>query len=345
MERFILNETKGEKIMGLETPRSGTIQEAQSKVLNLLNPEGITEDTEAPPDEHLAQDPAEDHPDEEQLLDSDSEESSPDYNDEDEEPTRTYKLRVKGVEREVTEKELIQLASKGEDYTQKTQALSEQSKNLEAITRESDAARARMSQLLPELETNLLTISKQLEAEPDWDKLYKADPTKAARLQREFDKTKAKNADELKRVQDEKQRLFAEENSRAQQNRNQYLVEQGKTLIEKIPEWKDDKLAAKQKTAIEKWCISNGFLDQDRLNNIMDWGSVAIMRKAWLYDQGKAKVAKQKSNRNTRTLSPGSTGSAPTTRSAIRNQRETLRKTGNTKDAQQLVESLLNRKK
>jgi len=331
--------------MGLETPRSGTLQEAQSKVLNLLNPEGTPAEEDSP-SEQVAQDPAveEDHPDEEQLLDSDSEESSPDYNDEDEEPVQTFKLKVKGVEREVTEKELIQLASKGEDYTQKTQVLSEQSKNLEAITRDADAARARMSQVLPELETNLLTISKQLEAEPDWDKLYKADPTKAARLQREFDKTKVKNADELKRVQDEKQRLIAEENQRAHQQRNQYLAEQGKTLIEKIPEWKDDKLAAKQKTSIEKWCISNGYLDQDRLNNIMDWGSVAIMRKAWLYDQGKAKVAKQRSNRNTRTLSPGSTGSAPT-RNAIRNQRDTLRKTGNTKDAQQLVESLLNRKK
>jgi len=330
--------------MGLETPRSGTIQEAQEKILNLLNPEGTP--AEEDESEHLAQDPAveEDQPDEEQLFDSDSEESSPDYPEDDEGQLRTYKLKVKGVEREVTEKELIQLASKGEDYTQKTQVLSEQSKNLEAITRDADTARARMSQVLPELETNLLKISKQLEAEPDWDKLYKADPTKAARLQREFDKTKVKNADELKRVQDEKQRLYAEESQRTQRQRNQYLVEQGKTLIEKIPEWKDDKLAAKQKTAIEKWSLSNGYLDQDRLNNIMDWGSVAIMRKAWLYDQGKAKVAKQRSNRNTRTLSPGSKGSAPT-RNAVRNQRDTLRKTGKTKDAQLLVESLLNRKK
>lgn len=334
--------------MGLETPKAGTIQEAHEKVLNLLTPEGIPEEEDSPI-EHVAQDPEavnsadEDQPDEEQQLDSDSEESSPDYNDEEEEPVRTWKLKVKGVEKEVTEQELLRLASKGEDYTQKTQVLSEQSKNLEAITRESDAARARMSQVLPELEANLLTIAKQLEAEPDWDKLYKADPTKAARLQRDFDKTKAKNAEELKRVQEEKNRVNGENLRHQERARNQYLSEQGKVLVEKVPEWKDEKLAAKEKTDIEKWCVSNGFLDQDRLNNIMDWGSVAIMRKAWLYDQGKAKVAKQKSKRNTRTLSPGSTGSAPT-RNTLKNQRETLRKTGNTKDAQLLVESLLNRK-
>lgn len=330
--------------MGLETPRSGTLHEAQKKVVNLLTPEGVPKEEDNPPGEQqetqVAQDDLPGQP-EEESHDLESEDESPNYNEDDEE-ARTFKIKVKGVEKEVTESELIKLASMGEDYTKKTQDLSEQRKRLELITHDADAARGRMSQVLPELESNLLSIQKQLKAEPDWDSLYKADPIKAARLQRQFDKKKLENDQELTKVQEEQQRLHAENDTRIAQAKNEFLVDQGKVLLNKIPEWKDDKVAITEKTEIEKWVLSNDFLDQNQLNNIMDWGSVAIMRKAWLYDQGKAKVAKQRS-KSTRTLSPGSKGSVPR-RDALKSKRETFAKTGKSKDAQVLVESILNRK-
>ena len=323
--------------MGLETPLSGTLQEAQKKVANLLTPVEETEASNPPPEQdevELAQDPA--GQPEEQL---DSEEESPDYNEETEE-VRTFTIKVKGQEKKVTEEELVKLASMGEDYTQKTQDLSEQRKRLEAITSESNAARARMSQLLPELETNLLEIEKQLKAEPDWDVLYSKDPAKAGRLQREFDKKRAENKAELDKVRAENQRLYVEEQQRIAQARNDHLVEQGKLLLENLPEWKDENKASSEKTEIEKWALSNGFLDQNQLNNITDWGSVAIMRKAWLYDQGKTKVAKTRANTKSKTLSPGSKGSAPR-RDNLKSRRENFQKSRKMSDAKTLVEGIL----
>ncbi len=330
--------------MANELPE-GTLQFAQTKIANLLNPVQEEAQESDPPNEQAdqhdreaAQHDLQGQPEEDF---SDSEEESPDYNDETEGP-RTFTIKVRGQNREVTEDELVKLASMGEDYTIKTQDLAEQRKRLEAITSESDAARARMSQLLPELETNLQSIKKQLEAEPDWDKLYEADPVKAARLQREFDRKKVENSAELQKVQAEQQQLQAEEEKRLGQARNDYLVEQGKQLLSQIPEWKNDKTAVSEKTEIEKWALSSGFLDQNQLNNIIDAGSVVMMRKAWLYDQGKTRVKNQRS-KTSKTLSPGSKGSAPK-RDVLKSKREAFIKSGKAKDAQHLVESILNRK-
>lgn len=328
--------------MGLETPRGGTLQEAQTKIATLLTPAEETEESNAPPEQEaveLAQDDLDGQP-EEGSYESEPEEESPNYNEEIEE-TRTFKIKVRGQEREVTEDELIKLASMGEDYTQKTQAIAEQRKRLEAITQESDAARVRMSQLLPELEGSLMQIEKQLNAEPDWDKLAKQDPAKTLMLQREFDKKRAENKAELEKVRAENQRLYAEEQQRVAQARQDRLVEQGKLLLENLPEWKDEKTASREKEDIEKWALSNGFLDQNQLNNITDWGSVAIMRKAWLYDQGKTKVAKTRAKTKTQTLSPGSKGSAPR-RDNLKSQKEAFRNSRKMSDAKTLVEGILN---
>jgi hypothetical protein len=66
-----------------------------------------------------------------------------------------------------------------------------------------------------------------------------------------------------------------------------------------------------------------------------------MMRKAWLYDQGKVAVKKAQA-KTSQTLSPGNkTRSAPT-RSAYRDQQARLRKTGNTKDAEALIAMQLN---
>ena len=198
-----------------------------------------------------------------------------------------------------------------------------------------------MSQLLPELESSLLQIEKKLNAEPDWDALAKQDPAKTQILMREFDKNRAQNKAELEKVRAEKQRLLAEDQQRALQQRQDLLVQQGQLLLEKVPEWQNSERATKEKEEIERWALSNGYLDQGQLNNIVDWGSVAIMRKAWLYDQGKSAVAKTKAKSKSKTLSPGSTGSAPK-RDTLKSQREAFMKSRKSSDARELVAGILN---
>mgnify|MGYP003110034094 CR=1 FL=1 len=144
--------------MSTETPRTGTIQEAQARVLEMMTPteaEAVEETVEETVEEEMqSTDPAE--PEVEQTL----EETEEDYTDEEEEPTQTYKLKVDGEEIEVTEEELLKGYSRQSDYSKKTQELAAQRKDLEAITSENQAARERMSQLIPELESNLLKFNR-----------------------------------------------------------------------------------------------------------------------------------------------------------------------------------------
>ena len=323
--------------MADETPtRAGTIQEAHAKVLELMTPtEEVveTDESESPPPEEPI----------EEIQEELAEEFEEDYTDEDEEPERTFKLKVDGEELEVNEEELLKGYSRQSDYSKKTQELSEQRKNLEFITQENDVARERMSQLIPELESNLLRIQKTLNAEPDWDKLYQQDPAKAQRLERDFNRRKDQNKAELQKLAVEKEHLQVQETSRIAQAKDEYLNSQAKLLIENIPEWKDDKVALSEKSKIEEWALTNSYLDKERVANIMDWGSVAVLRKAWLYDQGKTAVRKAKAKSST-TLTPGSKNRSAPKRTHIRDQQARLKKTGNSGDAQALIEMMLNSK-
>ncbi len=323
--------------MALETPNSGTLRTAQEKVMGLLDPESEPQETAT---ETSPEEPIEEPTADEGLLSTEPD-TEDDYPDEEEETPRTFKLNLNGEELELTEEELLKGYSRQSDYTRKTQDLAEQRKRLDGITQETDAAREKYSQLLPKLEANLAEIQKQLNAEPDWDKLSKADPVKALQLQREFDRRKAENAAELARVQQEQQQLLADQQSRLLQEREDHLQAQGKLLLENIPEWQDNEVATKQKQEIEQWALNNGFLDADQLNAIQDWGYVAMMRKAWLYDQG-ATAAKKSRAKTTKTLSPGSNNRSAPKRSAFREARAQVKKSGKILDAQKLVEMHLN---
>ena len=323
--------------MALETPNSGTLRTAQEKVMGLLDPESEPQETAT---ETSPEEPIEEPTADEGLLSTEPD-TEDDYPDEEEETPRTFKLNLNGEELELTEEELLKGYSRQSDYTRKTQDLAEQRKRLDSITQETDAAREKYSQLLPKLEAHLTEIQKQLNAEPDWDKLSKADPVKALQLQREFDRRKAENAAELARVQQEQQQLLADQQARLLQEREDHLQAQGKLLLENIPEWQDNEVATKQKQEIEQWALNNGFLDADQLNAIQDWGYVAMMRKAWLYDQG-ATAAKKSRAKTTKTLSPGSNNRSAPKRSAFREARAQVKKSGKILDAQKLVEMHLN---
>lgn len=322
--------------MALETPNSGTLRTAQEKVMGLLDPESEPQETAT---ETSPEEPIEEPTADEGLLNTPDTED--DYPDEEPEPPKTFKLNLNGEEVELTEEELLKGYSRQSDYTRKTQDLAEQRKRLDGITQETDAAREKYSQILPKLEANLTEIQKQLNAEPDWEKLSKADPVKALQLQREFDRRKAENAAELARVQQEQQQLLADQQSRLLQEREDHLQAQGKLLLENIPEWTDNEVATKQKQEIEQWALNNGFLDADQLNAIQDWGYVAMMRKAWLFDQG-ATAAKKSRAKTTKTLSPGSNNRSAPKRSAFRDARAQVKKSGKILDAQKLVEMHLN---
>ena len=82
---------------------------------------------------------------------------------------QTFTVKVDGQEVEVTQEELINGYSRQQDYTRKTQELSQQRKTIEQQQAELTQRDAIYSQLLPKMEAQLKGV---LGEEPDWQRLY-----------------------------------------------------------------------------------------------------------------------------------------------------------------------------
>ena len=138
--------------------------------------------------------------DEESDFDDEiDDEEQTEVEDEQEQPTY-YKVRIDGEEVEVTLEELQSGYSRQQDYTRKTQELSNQRKTIEQQQQELAQRDAIYSQLLPKLEAQL---KGELAGEPDWNKLYEDDPVGYVREKQLWDEKKEK----LQATQAEQQRL------------------------------------------------------------------------------------------------------------------------------------------
>ena len=112
---------------------AGSIVEAQSAILSLLEPEEATPETEeSAPTEDVEESTEEtqDEPLEEEVLEEESEEEETEEEeseeDESKEEPEVYAVKVDGEELEVSLEELVQGYSRHSDYTRKTQELASQ---------------------------------------------------------------------------------------------------------------------------------------------------------------------------------------------------------------------------
>ena len=102
---------------------------------------------------------------------------------------QTFTVKVDGQEVEVTQEELVNGYSRQQDYTRKTQELSQQRKTIEQQQTELAQRDAIYSQLLPKMEAQL---KGELANEPDWNTLYEDDPVGYVREKQLWDEKKEK---------------------------------------------------------------------------------------------------------------------------------------------------------
>ncbi len=55
-------------------------------------------------------------------------------------------------------------------------------------------------------------------------------------------------------------------------------------MLERIPAWKDQEVAQKEKSAISSYAKTIGFNDEE-ISSVVDARAVELLRKAYLYDQ------------------------------------------------------------
>lgn len=275
------------------------------------------------------------------------EEDDEEYDDEDEEldeeqtnveeealQPQTFTVKVDGQEVEVTQDELINGYSRQQDYTRKTQELSQQRKTIEQQQAELAQRDAIYSQLLPKMEAQL---KGELANEPDWNALYEDDPVGYVREKQLWDEKKEK----LNAVTAEQQRLQQEALVQQQQQIAQ-LVEYGnQKLLEIIPEWQNPEVATKEKLAISEYAVNTLGYTPEEIQQVYDYRALLGLRNAWLNSKTVAATKKKPTQKApARVARPGTTN-RPKTTTPVKKAKQRLAKTGKTSDAAKVFEQLI----
>jgi hypothetical protein len=329
---------------------SGNLGDAQAAILNLMEPEGQTEDSDEVVeneslDEGEVSEEAE-YEESDEDLDSDDDDAElldddEDYDsleDEDSQP-ESFSVKVAGEEISVDLDELKNGYSRTADYTKKSQALAEERKQ---FSQDRDAVlleRQQYSQLLGALQQQLTAFD---EPAPDFDRLFDEDPIEASRQERQYRQRTEQRQQKMQAIAIEQQRVN-DANAQEQQQQMRGLIQsEAAQLPDLIPEWKDEKIANKQREQLREYLINQGVAEEE-LGALVRANHIKVLRKAMLYDQGQKRVRKaQKAGQGGKTVRSGSRQqqvkpSQRKTKAAF----QRLKQTGKQQDAATLIESML----
>jgi hypothetical protein len=273
----------------------------------------------------------------EEIEDDDPQEEAEEEIAEEEEQPDLYTVKIDGIEQQVTLQELQQGYSRQQDYTRKTQELSNLKKEFQQQQSELSQRDAVYSQLLPKMEAQ---IKGDLENEPDWQKLSEEDPIAYVREKQIWDQKQER----LRSVEAERQRLEKEAVEKQQQKVLEMIQHGQQKLLELIPEWSDDKVAAKEKVAIREYAINVlGYTPQE-MDQVYDYRALLGLRSAWLQSQtAEATKKKPTQKASVRAGKPGSS-TRKVSVAPEKKLRQKLRKTGKTQDAAKVFEHMLSKR-
>ena len=316
------------------------LQKTADQFENLMTPTEEVEEQQEEQVEEVEEEAVEDVVEDDYDIDEDIEETEEEVeldeqeSFEEEEQPQVYSVKIDGQEQKVTLQELQQGYSRQQDYTRKTQELSQQRKDFEAQQAELAKKDAIYKELLPRMEQ---TLEGELANEPDWKSLYESDPIAYVREKDLFNEKKEK----FKAVQAEQQRLQQEQLT-SQQAEIQKAVELGnQKLLEAVPEWKDAEVALKEKQSIAKYAMDVLGYSQDEINQVYDYRALLGLRGAWLHHQtGKAIKKKPVEKAPARVGKPGS-ANKPKTATPLKKAKQRLAKSGKLRDAAKVFENLI----
>jgi len=297
-------------------------------------------------DEEEEQTPLEaDAEDTEEVESEEATDDNPDDQAEEEEQSEDevpaiLKLKVNGEEVEKPLDEVVALAQQGLDYTQKTQQVAEQRKELEVYAESIKAQeqafheQMQLNNVLIEDVAKITSLDQQLNqyANVNWQDLSDNDFVEAQ-----------KHFFTYNQLQQERSQLVSQFEAKKQyvvQQQTQLMSEKiakGKEILAKeIPNWSPETNQALLSTGKDY-----GFSDVE-LNAIVDPRHVKVLHDAmqWRKLQQNSVVKKKVSNAKP-VVKPGSKDTKAEANSNHRNLREQLRKTGKSDAATKLIENML----
>ena len=252
-----------------------------------------------------------------------------------EEVKTRYKAKVGGEEVEVELDELINGYQRSKDYTQKSQALAEQRKAIDAERGHLEQVKQERMAYAQKLKALDSFLSQQNRGE-DLEVLKETDPIGyAVKVAEQSQREK-----QLSVVRAEQNRIAQQQQVEQQQNLQNHLKYESDKLTSVIPELATPKGDAIRKE-IREYAKSVGWSDQE-LSSVYDHRAVLTLYKAMKFEQlqkGKPDTLK-KVQQAPKMLKPGT--STPNTKSAQDKQvMQKLRQSGKVRDAAAAFERFL----
>lgn len=322
-----------------EQGSADTGKSAQESLFDVAAQElGETADGDEPEgDEEVPEGADGDEPDPDAEADEELDEGEEEDPDEEDDGEERHEVKLPGGKKErVTLDELKAGYSRNADYTQKTQALAETRKAVEAETATLRGARERYEATLTKLEESLTGMEPQ---EPDWDKLREEDPAEYAAQREDWRQLQQDKV----AVQQEKARIAAEKEQEYSAELRARVEQETVKLLAAIPEWADEKVAKRDKTALAEYAKSLGYTDEE-LGSVYDHRIMVILRRAMLHDKGEGALRGKRRERPA--LAPGSRSTAAQphlgrVRAARKTAMDTLAQSGRVQDAARAIETML----
>ena len=320
-------------------------QSPQSRLEAMLGDsiESDVQPTEAPEEEEQA--PLEAEAEATEEVESEEATEEPDEEVEEEEQSQDevpaiLKLKVNGEDVEKPLDEVVALAQQGLDYTQKTQQVAEQRKELEAYAESIKAQeqafqeQMQLNNVLIEDVAKITSLDQQLNqyANVNWQDLSDNDFVEAQKHFFTYNQLQQERSQLVSQFEAKKQQVV--------QKQSQLMAEKiakGKEVLAKeIPNWSPETNQALLSTGKDY-----GFSDAE-LNSIVDPRHVKVLHDAmqWRKLQQNSVVKKKVSNAKP-VVKPGSKDTKAEANSNHRQLRESLRKTGKSDAAQKLIENML----
>jgi len=308
------------------TPEEDKVEDAVTETEEVVEEEVLEEELES----------SEDIEEDDEEYDDEGEELDEEQTNVEEEALQpqTFTVKVDGQEVEVTQEELINGYSRQQDYTRKTQELSQQRKTIEQQQAELAQRDAIYSQLLPKMEAQL---KGELANEPDWNALYEDDPVGYVREKQLWDEKKEK----LNAVNAEQQRLQQEALANQQKQIAEFVEYGNQKLLEIIPEWQNQEVATKEKLAISEYAVNTLGYTPEEIQQVYDYRALLGLRNAWLNSKTVEATKKKPTQKApARVARPGTTN-RPKTTTPVKKAKQRLAKTGKTSDAAKVFEQLI----
>jgi hypothetical protein len=276
---------------------------------------------------------------EEATEEPDDEAEEEEQSEEDEVPA-ILKLKVNGEDVEKPLDEVVALAQQGLDYTQKTQQVAEQRKELEAyaqqiqLQEQAFAEQMQLNNVLIEDVAKITSLDQQLNqyANVNWNQLSDNDFVEAQKLFFTYNQLQQERSQLVSQFEAKKQQVVQKQTQLMSEK-----IAKGKEILAKeIPNWSPETNQALLSTGKDY-----GFSDAE-LNSIVDPRHVKVLHDAmqWRKLQQNSTVKKKVSSAKP-VVKPGSKDTKAEASSNHRNLREQLRKTGKSDAAQKLIENML----